>query len=100
MRAGQAHEVSEAHSFPLPHEFSADVVVYLTAWCPYCHAAKRLLGARGIAYESYDVDGNGEARAWLRTATKQNTVPQIFIKGRSIGGYTELAALDAKGKLV
>jgi glutaredoxin 3 len=31
--------------------------------------------------------------------TGRRTVPQIFIDGRSIGGYEELAELDAAGEL-
>ncbi|PRQ08806.1 Glutaredoxin-3 [Enhygromyxa salina] len=74
-------------------------MVYLTPGCPYCMMARRLLGARGIPFESYDVSGNSAARAWLRTATNQTTVPQIFIKGRSVGGFDELSQLDSSGEL-
>jgi glutaredoxin 3 len=75
------------------------VVVYVTPWCAFCMRAKRLLGARGIAFETVDVSGNSEARRWLVESTGQHTVPQIFIKGRSIGGFTELAELDQRGGL-
>lgn len=61
--------------------------------------ARRLLGARGIPYEVFDVSGNQAARAWLRANTNQHTVPQIFIKGRSVGGFDELSTLDASGQL-
>ncbi|PRP95466.1 Glutaredoxin-3 [Enhygromyxa salina] len=85
--------------FPLPDAFDGDVVVYLTPWCPYCVRARRLLDQRGIAYEIFDVSGNSEARQWLARNTGQRTVPQIFIKGRSVGGFDELAELDARGGL-
>lgn len=91
--------MSEGRSFPLPDAFAADVVIYLTPWCSFCVRAKRLLGARGIAFETFDVSGNSEVRRWLVEKTGQHTVPQIFIKGRSIGGFTELAELDARGGL-
>ncbi|KIG13649.1 Glutaredoxin 3 (Grx3) [Enhygromyxa salina] len=87
-------------SFPHPDGFNSDVVVYLTPMCPYCMMARRLLRSRGIPFETFDVSGNAAARAWLRTATNQSTVPQIFIKGRSIGGYSELAQLDSNGELL
>lgn len=74
-------------------------MVYLTPWCPYCNMAKRLLESRGIAYESIDVTGNHEARAWMAKVSQQSTVPQIFIKGQSIGGFTELSAMDRSGRL-
>lgn len=88
-----------AKSFPLPDAFATDVVVYLTPWCPYCNMAKRLLESRGIAYESFDVSGNHDARSWLSKASGQHTVPQIFIKGKSIGGFSELSAMDRSGRL-
>lgn len=87
-------------AFPLPDSFSAPVVVYLTPWCPYCNMATRLLQARGIRFETFDVSGNNEARQWLRRNTGQHTVPQIFVNQRSVGGYTELAALDARGTIL
>lgn len=87
-------------SFPLPDAFSTPVVVYLTPWCPYCMMAKRLLDRRKIPYSIFDVSGNNEARAWLSKNTGQHTVPQIFLHKKSVGGYTELAALDDAGGLV
>jgi glutaredoxin 3 len=35
----------------------------------------------------------------LRARTGWQTVPQIFIGEKLIGGYTDLAELDAKGEL-
>ena len=76
------------------------VKIYLTPWCPYCQRATALLDLRKIPYESVDVEGDQETRAWLRQATGQRTVPQIFIGDESIGGYTELAGLDRSGQLL
>ena len=87
-------------AFHPPDELDAHVVVYTTPWCGFCWAAKRLLHAREIEFLEIDVSGDGDARAWLRQASGQHTVPQIFFGGRSIGGYTELAALDAEGELL
>jgi glutaredoxin 3 len=91
--------VAEGRSFPLPDAFPVDVVVYVTPGCSFCARAKRLLDMRGIPHQVVDVSGNSAARRWLLEASGQHTVPQIFIKGRSIGGFTELAQLDAKGGL-
>ena len=35
----------------------------------------------------------------METLTGRNTVPQIFIGDRHIGGYDDLAALDRAGEL-
>jgi glutaredoxin 3 len=76
------------------------VMVYSTTHCPYCLRAKALLQKRAIPYEEVDVTNDVPKREWLvQAAGGRKTVPQIFIDGRSIGGFQELAELDAKGDL-
>jgi glutaredoxin 3 len=75
------------------------VVLYATRTCGYCWAAEALLNERGIEFEKIDVSHDPDTRKWLVEATRRRTVPQIFIDGHSIGGFTELAALDRNGKL-
>jgi glutaredoxin 3 len=77
----------------------ARVEIYTTPSCPFCVRAKRLLQARGIVYDEVDVAGNAELRADLVQRTGRRTVPQIFIDGEPIGGFEELAALDASTRL-
>ncbi len=84
---------------PAPASFDEPVVVYLTPSCGYCMAALRLLGRHEIPHARVDVSGNIDARRWLRQVTGQATVPQIFIRTRSIGGYRELSALERSGEL-
>lgn len=84
---------------PTPDLLRAPVVLYTTPWCGFCRAAVALLRSRGIEHVEIDVRGNAPARAWLAAATHQSTVPQVFVRGRSIGGYTELSALDRSGRL-
>jgi glutaredoxin 3 len=77
----------------------ARIEVYTTAYCPYCVRAKRLLQERGLAYEEFDVEADDALRAQVIERSGRRTVPQIFIAGRAVGGYEELAALDASGEL-
>ena len=77
----------------------AKVEIYTTAWCPYCVAAKKLLDAKGVTYSETDVQDDAEKRRWLVSATGQRTVPQIFIDGKSYGGFSDISALDSQGKL-
>jgi glutaredoxin 3 len=77
----------------------AEVRLYVTRFCGYCVAAKRLLGARKVAFEEVDVTGDAAMRAWLVKATGRRTVPQVFVGGNPIGGYEELAALERSGEL-
>jgi glutaredoxin 3 len=74
------------------------IQVYSTAYCPYCDAAKRLLKSRNLEFEDIDVSDPGQKEA-LKKRTGWRTVPQIFIDGKMIGGYQELAEMDRKGGL-
>jgi glutaredoxin 3 len=77
----------------------SDVQIYTSRTCAYCGAAKRLLASRGIAYEEIDVTGDEAKRVWLAQTTRRRTVPQIFIRGQTVGGYDDLVLLDRSGKL-
>jgi glutaredoxin 3 len=77
----------------------ARVEIYTTPSCPFCIRAKRLLDARGIGYVEVDVADDAALRADLIERTGRRTVPQIFIDGQPIGGFEELAALDASTRL-
>ena len=76
------------------------VKIFTGPRCGYCIMAKRLLLSRGISYEEVETQGHPEVRSWLAQVTHQYTIPQIFIHGNSIGGYTELKILDRAGQLV
>lgn len=75
------------------------IVMYTTPFCGYCAAAKRLLGQKGAPYEEIDVMMDAERKQEMIERSGRRTVPQIFIGDRHIGGYDDLAALDARGEL-
>jgi glutaredoxin 3 len=76
-----------------------EIVVYSTAWCPYCARAKSLLEEKGAAFTEIDVDAVPGARAEMRHKSGRSTVPQIFIGPAHVGGCDDLLALEADGKL-
>ena len=58
--------------------------------CPFCDQAKSLLKLKGIDFEEKKI-GNGYTREDLLEAVPNaRTVPQIFLDGILIGGFTEL----------
>ncbi|WP_183983391.1 glutaredoxin 3 [Sphingomonas jinjuensis] len=78
----------------------AKIEIYTKEWCPYCTRAKRLLEAKGAAFEEYDISMGGPQRAeMVERANGRSTVPQIFIDGAHIGGSDDLAAMDSRGEL-
>lgn len=78
----------------------AKVVMYTTAYCPYCMNAERLLLNRGVTdIDKVRVDLQPELRLEMMEKTGRRTVPQIYIDERHIGGFEELRALDLAGEL-
>lgn len=76
------------------------VVLYTTGLCPYCYRAKKLLERKGIAYEEIDVMCTpGKREEMIERSGGRRTVPQIFIGETHVGGYDDMAALDAAGGL-
>jgi glutaredoxin 3 len=78
---------------------SASVTVYTTDYCPYCTRAKMLLQKKGVPFEEVSAEDRPEIRTWLRKASRQSTVPQVFINGKPVGGFTDIADLDRRGQL-
>jgi glutaredoxin 3 len=75
------------------------VTVFSTATCGWCRRAEQLLSRHGIPFETIDITGDREARATLAERANWRTVPVIFVDGRPIGGYRELAHLLNSGGL-
>jgi glutaredoxin len=61
--------------------------------------AKALLDKEGIAFEEIDISMDQAKRAEMVERSGRQTVPQIFIKNESIGGFTELAQLSNRVNL-
>jgi glutaredoxin len=58
--------------------------------CPYCDQARALMKSRGIEVEERKI-GDGFTREDLLEAVPHaRTVPQIFLDGELVGGFTEL----------
>ncbi|HEX3519264.1 MAG TPA: glutaredoxin domain-containing protein [Solirubrobacteraceae bacterium] len=75
------------------------VTVYSTDPCPYCSRAKALLQARGVAYEEINLAKDPDGRVELAQKTGMMTFPQVIVDGELIGGFNELQAADASGRL-
>lgn len=76
------------------------VEIYTAPLCGYCHAAKRLLTEKGVAFSEIDLGRQPDRRAeMMQRAGGRHTVPQIFIGATHVGGCDDLYALDRAGKL-
>ena len=78
----------------------AHVLMYLTAACPFCQSAERLLEKKGVTdVEKVRVDLHAAMHAQMMKRSGRRTVPQIWIGGRHIGGCDDLYALEHGGQL-
>ncbi len=75
------------------------VVVYSTNICPYCVRAKSLLQREGIEYEVLNIEQDFSLMEQMMEKSQRRSVPQIFINDYHVGGYDDMAELDAEGKL-
>lgn len=76
-----------------------NVLIYTSAWCPFCIRAKALLDQKGVAYEEIGVDGQPALRAEMTRKAGRTSVPQIWIGERHVGGCDDLFALERAGQL-
>ena len=77
------------------------VQIYTTSYCPYCRMAKQFFDEQAVKYYEIDVTDNQELRAELtQKANGMKTVPQIFINGKHVGGYSDMMELYKNNKLI
>lgn len=74
---------------------SASVSLFTKPGCTFCAKAKALLTEKGLAFEEI-VLGNEISLTSLRAVTGRETVPQVFIDGKHIGGSDDLAEYFAE----
>jgi glutaredoxin 3 len=78
----------------------AKIEIYTKFLCPYCTRAKALLTGKDASFEEIDISTGGPRRMeMIERSGGRQTVPQIFIDGRHIGGSDDLHALDRAGGL-
>ena len=58
-----------------------------------------LLDSKQVDYQELIVDGEPELRAKMQQLSGRTSVPQIWIGGRHVGGFTDLWALESNGEL-
>jgi glutaredoxin 3 len=79
-----------------------NVIIFTKKHCSYCKKAIELLDNIECKYKLIELKGDFKEKTCddiqfiLFTLTKQKTVPNIFINGEHIGGYTELNNLYEK----
>lgn len=76
------------------------VTMYTKTYCGYCHAAKRLLEKKGVAFTEIDIQVRPELRPeMIQKAGGRTTVPQIWIGDVHVGGFDDMYDLEHRGRL-
>ena len=75
------------------------IIIYTKEICPYCNRAKALLQRKEASFEEIKVTNDEIKEQMIKKANGRLTVPQIFIDDYHVGGYDDLHALEAEGKL-
>lgn len=70
--------------------------IFTKVGCPFCAKAKAMLEDKGIKYEEIVISNSGVTSRTIRAVTGRDTVPQVFIEGKHIGGSDDLAAYFKK----
>ncbi len=82
--------------------YANKICIFSKSYCNYCNQAKNLLNKCNITPIIYELDKMPEGntlQADLISKTNFKTVPNIFINGIHIGGFTELCKLYESGKI-
>jgi glutaredoxin len=66
------------------------VVMYATAWCPYCARARAYFKRTNTAYVEHDIERSAEAHAEFRRLGGRG-VPLILVGEEKLRGFSELA---------
>jgi mycoredoxin len=65
---------------------TAQLTMYSTAWCGYCHRLKKQLEREGIPFQVVDIEADPEAAAYVEQVNGGNqTVPTVtFADGSAL----------------
>jgi alkyl hydroperoxide reductase subunit F len=76
----------------------ADILIYTKQWCPFCAKTKALLRAKGLEWRELDVTFDERLQQEMVERSGRRSVPEIFLDGELVGGYDDLARLNATGE--
>jgi glutaredoxin 3 len=61
--------------------------------------AKHLLQRKGVEYDEIRIDRDQDQMRIMMERSRRHTVPQIFIGDFHVGGFDDMAAMEARGEL-
>jgi len=77
----------------------AKVEVFTQPRCPYCAKVMAFMTKKGVAFQEINAPHGSAERRDAEARSGRNTMPQVFVDGRSLGGCDDVLALDRAGRL-
>lgn len=74
-----------------------EIVMYTSAICGFCVAAKTFLKSQGLDWREVRVDLDPGEREHMVSRARRTSVPQIFVGQTHVGGYDDMMALHRQG---
>ena len=76
------------------------IIIYSSAYCPYCSAAKALLEQKKLIFKEILIDNDNTVKSkMIELSEGRKTVPQIFFGESHIGGFDDLKKISDDGNL-
>ena len=76
------------------------VIIYTGDLCIHCDWAIELLSRKNIKFTEHNIAKDAAKKEEMfKKSNGMQTVPQIFVDGKHIGGNDRLQALEREGKL-
>ena len=92
-------EMSPEASAALAQIAPGKVVLFSTAWCPYCAKVRGLLTKQGVRFTELDIEREGRYADFQTQYMQIRGFPVLVVGNRVIGGYQEPAILAALKEL-
>mmetsp|Transcript_122798 Transcript_122798/g.244270 ORF Transcript_122798/g.244270 Transcript_122798/m.244270 type:complete len:537 (+) Transcript_122798:21-1631(+) len=76
------------------------IVLFTRPGCPYCLRAKALLQSLNVEFGVVDVGIETDRRQEANELSGSNTLPQVLVGRRCLGGFDDISGLHAAGQLI
>ncbi|CAM0909006.1 unnamed protein product [Alopecurus aequalis] len=81
-----------------------DVVIFSKSYCPYCRRAKAVFKELALKKDPYVIEldqreDGGDIQDALSDMVGRRTVPQVFVRGKHLGGSDDTVDAYESGKL-
>jgi len=94
---GEPHEIVDKYIV------NNNVMIFSKSTCPFCAKTKQLLNSLQIQYTVLELDleeNMKELQTALFNKSGQKTVPNVYIKGKHLGGWTDTEQAHQEGRLL